>query len=367
MNDTLHEGYNNRGVILHEMRRLSEGIRDLTRALELKPEFDEARWNRSMLLLTVGDFEQGWQDYEARFKATVSIVCNREYDKPRWTGVEPLEGKTILIVGEQGLGDTLQFCRYIPLVAKLGAKVIFESQVQLVEIMKRLEGVSEVVPTYFPGGTMPEYDYYCALISLPLAFKTRLENIPASVPYISADPIKVRQWGNVLGPKTKPRVGLVWSGGISNDQQDSTATKRRRNMSLFQLAGLRAADVEFISLQKGQPAEGELAEAKRVGWDGPDILDYTDRLKDFSDTAALIENLDLVIAVDTSTPHMAAALGKPTWIMSRFDACWRWLDQREDNPWYPTVRLFNQRKPLEWDQVIEEVIIALKKYATTVS
>ena len=195
--------------------------------------------------------------------------------------------------------------------------MIFESQVQLVETMKRLEGVSQVVPTFYPGDTMPPHDYYCALISLPLAFKTTLETIPADVPYLSADPAKVGAWRDLLGPRTKLRVGLVWSGGISNDQQESNATKKRRNMSLQQLAGLRAADVEFYSLQKGQPAEGELAEAKEAGWDGPEIIDYTSRLKDFSDTAALIENLDLVIAVDTSTPHMAAAMGKPTWTKER--------------------------------------------------
>ena len=193
------------------------------------------------------------------------------------------------------------------------------------------------------------------MLSLPLAFGTTLETIPANIPYLKANAEKSLFWQEKLGEKTKPRVGLVWSGGFRPNQPEVWSVNRRRNIPLAKLAALKNSDIEFYSLQKGQPAESELAELMRDNWDGPPIIDFTNLLNDFSDTAALVKNLDLVIAVDTSIAHLAGALGKPVWMLNRFDTCWRWLLDRTDSPWYPTARLYRQEKAGDWDTVVQRV------------
>jgi ADP-heptose:LPS heptosyltransferase len=239
------------------------------------------------------------------------------------------------------------------MLAKLGAKVIFEVQKPLLALMKNVEGVASMTTT----GIEPAepYDYYCPLMSLPHAFQTTLETIPSSIPYIPSDPIKTEYWKNKLGKKDKIRIGLVWSGGFRPDQPEVWATNNRRNLPLEKLTVFKDIDVQFYSLQKGDPAESELVEVLKNGWEGPQIINYASELNDFTDTAALIENLDLVIAVDTSTAHLAAALGKPTWILNRFDTCWRWLQERKDSPWYPSVTLFRQKDQGDWDQVLQKI------------
>ncbi|HVC44095.1 MAG TPA: glycosyltransferase family 9 protein, partial [Candidatus Binataceae bacterium] len=225
-----------------------------------------------------------------------------------------------------------------------------------------LEGVAQVAAR---GHALPEFDYYCPLMSLPLAFKTTLSSIPAQIPYLKADADKARRWQEKLGEKAKLRVGVVWSGGFRPDQPELWPVNNRRNIPLAKLASLRHADVEFYSLQKGQPAASELTDLLAQHWDGPPLIDFTDLLHDFSDTAALIEQLDLVIAVDTSTAHLAGAMGKPVWILSRFDNCWRWLLDRTDSPWYPTARLYRQASPGDWDQVIQRVAADLSHLVRT--
>ena len=199
------------------------------------------------------------------------------------------------------------------------------------------------------------YDCYCPLMSLPHAFETTLETIPNSIPYIPSDPAKTKYWANKLGKKDKMRIGIVWSGGFRPDQPEVWATNTRRNLPLEKLRVFKDIDAQFYSLQKGDPAESELVEALKNGWEGPQIINHASELNDFTDTAALIENLDLVIAVDTSTAHLAAALGKPTWILNRFDTCWRWLQEREDSPWYPSVRLYRQKQQGDWDGVLSHL------------
>jgi len=350
------EAHSNLGVVLLQMRCLDEALTSFDRALSLQPGLQDAQWNRSLVRLTLGDYANGWRDHEARVNTIKAISFGmRSYTQPRWTGVESLSGKTIFVAAEQGLGDTIQFCRYVPMLARLGARVIFEVQPPLVTVMKKLEGPSEVVSLLPPGQQLPEHDFYCMLMSLPLAFNTTVETIPAQEKYLEADRDKVAYWASKLGVKTKLRVGLVWSGGFRPAQPELWATHKRRNIELDKLAGLKNIDAEFYSLQKGQPAEGELESLVAQHWDGPDLINHVSELRDFSDTAALIENLDLIVAVDTSTPHLAAALGKPTWLLSRFDSCWRWLDARDDTPWYPTMRLFRQKTPLDWGTVIETI------------
>ena len=257
----------------------------------------------------------------------------------------------MLLHAEQGLGDTLQFCRYVKWVAERGARVILEVQEPLTALLSGLEGAAQVVAR---GDALPAFDYYCALMSLPLAFKTTLGSIPAEVPYVRTSPEKQRFWQDTLGEKSKRRVGLVWSGFRAN-QPELWALNNRRNIPLAKFASLKHPDIEFYSLQKGQPAQSELADLLAQGWRGPHLIDWTHLLEDFSDTAALIEQMDLVISVDTSTAHLAGALGKPVWILNRFDSCWRWLRERADSPWYPSARLYRQERYGDWDGVLQKV------------
>ena len=200
--------------------------------------------------------------------------------------------------------------------------------------------------------------------SLPLAFKTTLSTVPTHIPYLRSNAQKVHFWKQKLGPKTRPRVGLVWSGGFRADHPELWSVNNRRNIPLASLAPLRDADIEFYSLQKGQPAESELSQLTSERWNGPHLIDHTNLLQDFADTAALIDNLDLVISVDTSTAHLTGALGKPVWILNRFDTCWRWLLERTDSPWYPTATLYRQERIGDWHGVVQRVRTDLMQFAT---
>jgi hypothetical protein len=229
-------------------------------------------------------------------------------------------------------------------------------------LLASLEGVAQWV---VQGEALPPFDCHCPLMSLPLAFNTTLESIPCKNPYLSAGHERLEYWRDKLCERTKPRVGLVWSGGFRPNQPELWSVNDRRNIPLRGLAALRHSDIEFYSLQKGQPAEGELTALLQEGWDGPPLNDFTHELQDFEDTAALIEQLDLVISVDTSSAHLAGALGKPVWILNRFDTCWRWLAQRTDSPWYPTVRLYRQERRGDWDGVVQKMRHDLEAFAGT--
>jgi len=349
--------HNNLGVVLQQMRRLSEALSSFEQARRLNPNLVDAQWNLALARLVMGDYERGWQDYEARLHPSkLSGVNLRTYQAPKWSGIESLAGKTIFVVAEQGLGDTIQFCRYLPLLAQLGATVILESQPQLVGLMKSLKGVDKVLPAFLATEQIPDHDYYCPLMSLPVAFRTTLTTIPAVSPYLRADPAKSARWAERMGQRSRPRVGIVWSGGFHPAQPEVWVINKRRNMPLAKFAPLKNIDAEFYSLQKGQPAESELAELLSQIWDGPQLIDCASDLHDFTDTAALIENLDLVISVDTAAAHLAGALGKPTLLLSRFDSCWRWLDQRDDTPWYPSMTLLRQNSFDDWDEVVSRLI-----------
>jgi hypothetical protein len=252
-------------------------------------------------------------------------------------------------------------CRYVPMVAALGAKVILEvPNYNLVPLFRTLEGVHQLITRQDP---MPErFDFHTSLMSLPLALNTTLATIP-SRPYLRADPDKVRYWREKLGHSDRLRVGLVWAGGHRPEHLEAVAINLRRNIPLELLAPLKHPDIEFFSLQKGEVAEKELADLQQGGWNGPEVTRYVDELRDFSDTAALVENLDLVISVDTSTAHLTGALGKPFWLLNRFDTCWRWMLERTDSPWYPTATLYRQERSGDWESVVERVAADLKKLA----
>ena len=261
----------------------------------------------------------------------------------------------MFLYGEQGWGDYIHFCRYVKLLSDKGAKVVLEAPKPLFQLLKSLRGVSELIEV---NQSVPPFDSHCPLMSLPRVFKTTLDNVPNEVPYLFAEPEKVQAWATKLGAKSKLRIGLVWSGGFLPNQPETRSTKERRNIPLARFSPFKNLDATFYSLQKGDEAGTEFKDLLSGGWNGPAIIDWTDEIHDFSDTAALIQNLDLVISVDTSTAHLAGAMAKPVWLLNRFDIEWRWLP---NSPWYPTARLFRQQAPGDWVGVIDRLTPELEK------
>ena len=342
----------NRGLTLQDMGRYGEAMASFDSALAVDPGFAQAHLNQSLCRLLTGDFERGWPQYEWRWEVEIGGMTTRSFSEPLWLGEESLKGRSILLHAEQGLGDTLQFCRYATLVAALGASVWIEVPASLKSLLTSLKGIKAVLAI---GEPLPEFDYHCPLMSLPLALKTNLASIPANMPYLYPEPQAVSAWEQRLAGIEGYRVGLVWSGSPRKEQRRVNAVDQLRSIPLAGFETLGTLEgVKFFSIQKGEPS-GQLLELKKVGWRGPGLLDYTDELRDFSDTAAFTACMDLVISCDTSMVHLAGAIGKPVWILSRFNGCWRWLVDREDSPWYPSARLFRQRRPGDWDSVIESV------------
>jgi hypothetical protein len=337
------EAYCNRGIALHELGRLDAALGSYDRAIELKPDFAEAHFNRSITLLTWGDFDNGWRDYEWRWKNEKSpnMAEKRRFGQPLWLGSESIDGKTILLHCEQGLGDTLQFCRYAQCVADLGAEVILEVQQPLANLLEQLGGVSRVV---VKGSELPPVDYHCPLMSLPLAFQTGLETIPRSSGYLHSGTAKRAEWRARLGEKSQPRVGLMWSGSAANRKD------RDRTVVLKDLLGHLPRGFEYFSLQKDVHA-ADLRTLRAH----PDIRNFSDHQQDFDDAAALCDCMDLVISVDTSVAHLSGALGRRTWVLLAHGADWRWLRDRDTSPWYDSVKLFRQAAIGEWRSVFERM------------
>jgi tetratricopeptide (TPR) repeat protein len=336
----------NRALVLTALRRADEALASYDRAVSLRPDYAQAHLNDAMLKLLTGDFGRGWAKYEWRWKKESAAVAH-SFQQPPWLGEDAISGKTILIHSEQGLGDTIQFCRYVPLVVARGAQVIFEVAKPLQKLMTGLAPTAQVISR---GDPLPDFDVHCPLLSLPLAFGTRLETVPSDVPYLEAPSPSLTDWDARLGPKGRPRIGLVWSGNAMNERD------KERSIGLRSFLPLLDVDATFVSLQKDVPAP-DAALLRERG----DILHVGDELGDFSDTAELISQLDLVISVDTSVAHLAGALGKPVWILVTHIPDWRWLLDREDSPWYPTARLFRQPRVDDWDSVITRVHDALRE------
>lgn len=345
------EAWSNLGSALAQLRRFGEAEHALQTALELAPGSAETIFNLSMIFLMTGRLAAGWALHEARWHY---LVAPRGWPQPQWTGAA-LEGRTILIHAEQGFGDTLQFVRYAPLVAELGGRVILELPSPLVRLLGRLPGIAEVVPQDGRTDPLPPFDLHCPMASLPLAFGTTLETIPAA-PYITADPALTERWRARL-PADGCRVGLVWTGRATIGQSENRGLGRLRSVPLDQLVPLAdVPGVHFVSLQKDVVPDAE--PAGRLG-----LIDMMDEVTDFADTAALIGALDLVIAIDTSVAHLAGAMGKPVLLLLCANSCWRWLEDRDDSPWYPSARLFRQANRGEWDPVIARVREALAEFA----
>ncbi len=339
--------YCNRGNALADSGRSEAALADFDKTVALLPDDTDGHWSKSLCLLRLGCFEQGWRLYEWRKKLAAPVGA-RSYARPIWTGEQDIAGKVLFVHAEQGLGDTLQFCRYATLAAEAGARVILEVQSSLVELMASLRGVAEVIAE---GDSIPDFDLHCPIMSLPLAFNTRLETVPGNVPYLHADSGRAAFWRDRLSGLEGRRVGLVWAGGKRVSDAAASAMDRRRSLPLAAFAPFATVPgCVFVSLQLGPPAHEAASPPP-----GMLLHDFTGEVASFADTAALIENLDLVIGVDTSTPHLAAAMGKPVWLLNRFDTCWRWLLNRNDSPWYPTMTLFRQERPGDWDGVIQRI------------
>ena len=352
------EAHNSRAITLFDLRRLDEAVASCDRALAIRPDFAPAHLNRATSLLSLGDLARGFEEYRWRWRVNGFQPAIARL-RPAWEG-QNLSGRSILIYGEQGFGDHLQFSRYVAGVARMAARTALVTEPALLTLFRRS----------YPGvdvstGVAEEaaFDFQVALLDLPRALGTALKTIPADIPYLAADPADVARWADRFAGYRGRKVGLVWAGDTHAGRPAGAAVDRRRSLRLDQFAPLaRVEGAIFFSLQKGEPA----AQATSPP-DGLKLIDPTAALSDFSDTAALIENLDLVIAVDTAVAHLAGALGKPVWILSRYEGDWRWLNGREDSPWYPTARIFHQRAAGAWDEVVYRVTAALSLLAGAAS
>jgi tetratricopeptide (TPR) repeat protein len=335
------EAWNNRGKALKELGRLDAAIASYDHAIALRPEHANAQWNKALALLMAGRYEEGWPLYEWGW-ATGERGPRRAFAQPLWRGAEPLRGKRILLAAEQGFGDTIQFCRYAGLVAAMGGEVILEVPPPLHELMKTLDGPARVIVA---GSDLPAFDYHCPLLSLPAALRTTLATVPARAAYLRSDPSKKKSWEALLGPQTRPRVGICWSS-LSTYREDG---KRSMALSTF-VRGLPESGVELICLQQQIKESDRATLAER-----PHVRFFGDRFHDFSDTAALIANLDVVVSTCTSVAHLSCALGKPTWLLLAFVPDYRWMLGRDDTPWYPTARLYRQRRIDDWSDALSSV------------
>jgi tetratricopeptide (TPR) repeat protein len=336
------DALNNRGIVLRDLAQPREALASYDRALALAPDNAESHVNRSCVRLLLGDFERGWPEFEWRWRTRDFAPWRRDFAPPLWLGEEELGGRTILLHAEQGFGDAIQFARYVPLLAARGARVVLEVPPQLTRLLSSVEGAALVVGR---GEALPPFDFHCPLLSLPLAFKTRPDTIPAGVPYLFASADRVAKWKQSLPQTGMRRIGVAWAGN-PNFKGDRT-----RSIGLARLAPLLSAGgTAFFSLQR------ELRDGDReILREHPQVTSLGDALADFDDTAAIMASLDLVISSDTSVVHLAGALGAPVWVLLQYVADWRWSLDRADCPWYPTARLFRQPKIDDWESVVREL------------
>jgi tetratricopeptide (TPR) repeat protein len=354
--DPAHAGaFGNLGVIAAAKQDHAKAVSEFRRALELNPDMQEVRLGMTFSMLSLGDYEQGWAQHE--LSRSIGVLAYRKKEPVIWDG-KPLPHGTLTLFGEAGLGDFLQFCRLVPLARERVRKVVLYLQsyyAPLARVLETLDGVDEV--TLDPAALRTS-DACLSVYSLPYIFGVSLERTPVPVPYLRADPALAPRWKQRLSSDLLPRVGLVWGGNANLGSVRIRILDARRSIPLPMLAPLLSLpDVSFYCLQKGAATEqlidSPLAEK---------MFDYTAEITDFADTAALLDQLDLIISVDTSVVHLAGALGKPVWMLNRFDSCWRWGIRRQDAPWYPSLRIFQQPAFGEWAPVVDNVVEALRDW-----
>jgi len=303
------------------------------------------RFDLSEILLLQGEFTRGWREYRFRYKMEHTTMIGRHVQTPRWEG-QSITGKTLLIHDEQGYGDTFQFLRMVAWAReRSGARVVLEVNVDSYALAKRCAGYDDIIPF---GNIPSAFDFHCELMSLPLAMGLQLSDLPGSTGYLSANPARVDRWRTRLASLPRPLVGLVWAG------RPAHTNDARRSMSLSDLAPLAQEGVTFVALQKGPAAEQSATPPQ-----GMALISLSEEIKDFEDTAAILTLLDVLVSVDSSPVHLAGALGCPAWVMLPFLPDWRWLLQREDTPWYPSVRLFRQQARGQWGPVLQSISAAL--------
>jgi tetratricopeptide (TPR) repeat protein len=344
----------NRGLTLESLHRFEGALASYQRAYAVRPEFADAHFNEALCRLLIGDLRRGWEKHEWRWRTKQLAQSKRDFPQPLWDGRQEIAGQTVLLHAEQGFGDTIQFCRYVPLVASRGALVILEVQPPLYQLMSAFRGVARIVCS---GDPLPQFDLHCPLLSLPRAFGTELATIPSATPYLRASEEREKHWNARLGPRTRRRIGIAWSGYPAHKNDHNRSIGLDALLSIF--AGV---DVSLVSLQREvRDADAAVVRARS------DILHFGDELTNFADTAALISSLDLVVSVDTSVAHLAGALAKPVWVLLPFIPDWRWLLDRDDSPWYPTARLFRQDDTRAWNNVFVRVRAALCNHGTSAS
>lgn len=339
------EAENNLGLVAWAQGRFEDARAAYARSLEARPGYIEARWNLALSELIDGEYREGWRNYEARWRRP---RAPRRFEQPLWQG-EPLAGRRILLHSEQGLGDTLQFLRFVPQVIAAGGKVILDVQRRATLLAQELDGVERVMAE---GQPHPEFDLHCPLMSLPLALGVTLDNLPAQVPYLRVPAVSRTRARRIGWPEDGGlRVGLSWTGSMKNALNPARSILLEELAPLFELEG-----IHFYSLQMSRGVEQLRAYRNSV----VDLAGYQNHL---ADAAAIVEQLDLVITVDTMVAHLAGALGRPCWTLLPFVPDWRWLREREDSPWYPSMRLFRQSQQGDWATVVAAVRVALKNYA----
>lgn len=338
----------NRAILYAREGCFEEALAWYDRSLSIDARQLNAIYNRAVVRLVLGDWKRGFQEFESRWALFPHEAKRLTRLAPLWRGEEDITGKTLLLHHEQGFGDTLQFCRFAQLVARRGARAILAVPTGLNRLLQSLPGKPQVVPE---GAPVPEHHFHCPLMSLPLAFGTTPTSVPASIPYLFADPDVTQLWSERLGPRRRPRVGLAWSG------RRYPPINSERDMSVDVIRPLLSSEVDFFCLQT------ELSDHERlVVAEYPNLSWVGDRFSDFADTAGFVQNLDLVITVDSAVAHLAGALGKPVWLMNRYASCWRWLLKRKDSPWYPNMCIFRQRTLGDWNGVLEDVINSLSAF-----
>jgi len=335
-----------RGAARQALNQQHEALADFDRAIALDKSNADAHHNAALARLTLGDYRRGFEQYEWRWQRSGMPVRRRNFGKPLWLGEYPLARKRILVAAEQGLGDCIQFARYVPMLAGSGATVVLEAPPPLLSLLARLDGVADVVAR---GDPLPAFDVYCPAGSLPRALRTEVSTIPAAIPYLHASGERIASWRERIERLPTPRIAVVWSGSADH------ANDRNRSIALRQMAPLLALNAGFVSLQRDlRPTDAE--ELARQ----PALTHIGDTLADFDDTAAVLAVVDLVVTVDTSVAHLAGALGLPTFVLVPFCPDWRWMLARADSPWYPTVRLFRQPAVGDWESVIARAAEAVR-------